>query len=329
MSRPVRGQWAQSAATGSALEREAAALSSQSYDAYIRAGQRSTSPRDPTAFRVTLIGPKDCGKTCIVRRIFTAATAQYVSRTEPTIAEEGYQVDLNSQPITVIDLSGNEDFLDNIHENLQHTDLLLAVIDASQPMSSISLMARMLRKLIEMQATRPDQTALAGLCTWLIINKCDLTSTEWEATMSDPSAKERLVYIREKVKTSRYREFSICCHGNDSLARLSAERLRDAVVSHHTVWVYNNRSLAMQPRSAPGSAATSTNTTPRTNLSRSNSTSHAGSSTGALAAMSSPDLTTESPLTSAGRTTSPRSPTHSPSNSGKFSPGANAGCALQ
>ncbi len=328
MSRPVRGQWAQSAATGSALEREAAALSAQSYDAYIRAGQRSTSPRDPTAFRVTLVGPKDCGKTCIVRRIFTAANSPYVSRTEPTIAEEGYQVDLNSQPITVIDLSGDEEFIDNIHENLQHTDLLLAVVDASQPMSSISLMARMLRKLIDMQAARPDQNELRGLCTWLIINKCDLTNTEWEATMSDPSAKERLAYIRERVKTSHYREFSICCHGNDALARFSAERLRDAVVSYHTGWVYGHRNRVMQTNSAQGSTATSTSTTPRNNLSRSNSTSHTSSS-GALSAMSSPDLTTESPPTSANRATSPRSPTRSPSNSGKFSPGANAGCVLQ
>jgi GTPase SAR1 family protein len=290
------------------------AAADQSYDAYIRAGHRSTSPRDPTAFRVTMVGPRDCGKTCIVRRVFTASTEPYSKNTAPTIGEECYGVDINSQPITVSDLSGDESFLDYIHEILQHTDLLLAVVDASQPLSSISLMARMLKKLLDMQDARPDGNKLTGVCTWLVVNKCDEGSLEWEARVDNPRAKENLAYIRKTVRTSRYREFSICCHGNESLARCSAERLRDAVVAYHTIWVKSCCGLHnLQYSSNSASTATSTNGTPRNNLSRSSSVAHNGS-TGALAALAGDAIVDSSPPA---RARSPRSP------------GREGGCAMQ
>lgn len=311
-----RGSWIDHEASAAAAI--AAAEAARSYDAYVRAGQRSTSPRDPTAFRVTLVGPVGCGKTCILRRVFTASNEAYVPDTEPTIGEEGYQADINGQPITVIDLSGDETFLDNIHENLQHTNLLLAVIDASQPMSSVSLMARMLKKLIDLQRSRPDQNELHGLCTWLIVNKCDLTSVEWECGLTDNNSRDRLTYIRDQVRTSHYREFTVCCHGNDSLARHSAERLRDAVVAYHTSWVYSCRNPApLSGSSGSISTATSNSNTPQNNLSRSSSANHNGSS-GILHS-----LELDSP------SGSPRSPTISPHTSGRFSPGRSGGCVMQ
>lgn len=302
-SRIVRGHPGPSAPTPSRSGDAEMSAADQGYDTYVRCGYRSTSPRDPTAFRVTMVGPRDCGKTCIVKRVFMASTEPYSQRTQPTIGEEAYNVDINSQPIFVSDLGGDEVFLDHIHEALQHTDLLLAVVDASQPMSSISLMASMLKKLVLMQEARPDNNGLMGMCTWLVVNKCDLGTVDWEDGMRNPRAKENLAFIRSTVNTSRYREFSICCHGGEALARVSIERLRDAVVAYHTNWAKTNftsHGLQYSPNST--STATSTTGTPRNNLSRSSSVAHNGS-TSALAALAehAPDSPPPNPR-------SPRSP---------------------